>query len=342
MDQALKQRLIGAAVLVALAVIFVPLLLDVPEQAPPASTLPLEMPPTPDAPLQTREIQLDLPGQSATAPSPSASSAGSAADNPPASDDPNRVVAVDAVQAAPPPVEPDAAQVSETARETPRDTPRDTPPPSQTSPPPAASANVVSTAERSPPSVTAPPVPATPPAPPSASAPVASSVDGRFLINLGSFGNRENAAGLRQRLQARGVNVLVDEVSLSSGSAQRLRAGPYRSRGEAESALLLLSRAEPGNAFAVVELDAQEATASVARGAFAVQVGALKDETEANALRDRIRKAGYAAYVARAQTDAGVLWRVRAGPELDRARALRVRDELKVKLQLDGMVVAHP
>ena len=106
--------------------------------------------------------------------------------------------------------------------------------------------------------------------------------------------------------------------------------------------MLTLSRAEPGNAFTVVELDAQEAPAELRRGAFAVQVGALKDEAEANALRDRLRGAGYAAYVARAATDAGVLWRVRAGPELDRARANKVRDELKAKLQLDGMVVTHP
>ena len=69
---------------------------------------------------------------------------------------------------------------------------------------------------------------------------------------------------------------------------------------------------------------------------------ARKDEAEANALRERIRGAGFAAYVERAQTDAGVLWRVRAGPELQRARAEALRDQLKQRLQLDGLVVPHP
>ena len=114
----------------------------------------------------------------------------------------------------------------------------------------------------------------------------------------------------------------------------------------AEAAALRISQAEPGSKFAVGELEnaapVAAAPASRVAGGFAVQVGALKDEAEANALRERIRGAGFAAYVERAQTDAGVLWRVRAGPELQRARADTLRDQLKQRLQLDGLVVPHP
>ncbi|MBD8527320.1 SPOR domain-containing protein [Pseudomarimonas arenosa] len=333
MDQALKQRLIGAAVLVALAVIFVPLLLDVPEQAPPASTLPLDMPATPNSELHTRKIPLDLPPPGVVGDTDSAAENGP----PPAPADPNQVVTVDADNAKPRAVEPGQGPSA------PPETPAAVIAAEQ--PQPAPPGREVATAPRPAAEVPPPPQPPAPPvaaSAPSNTAPASAQVAGRYFINLGSFGNRQNAEGLRQRLQGRGVNVLVEQVSLSSGPAQRLRAGPYRSRADAEKAMLTLARAEPGNAFAVVELDAEEAPAAVRRGAFAVQVGALKDEAEANALRDRLRGAGYAAYVARAQTDAGVLWRVRAGPELNRDRANQVRDELKSKLQLDGMVVSHP
>ena len=54
MDQALKQRLIGASILIALAIIFVPMLLDEPvmEDGPTS----LDIPPRPEAPVHTRRI----------------------------------------------------------------------------------------------------------------------------------------------------------------------------------------------------------------------------------------------------------------------------------------------
>lgn len=54
MDQALKQRLIGASILIALAIIFVPMLLDEPvvEDGPTS----LDIPPRPEAPMHTRRL----------------------------------------------------------------------------------------------------------------------------------------------------------------------------------------------------------------------------------------------------------------------------------------------
>jgi DedD protein len=59
-------------------------------------------------------------------------------------------------------------------------------------------------------------------------------------------------------------------------------------------------------------------------------------------LRDRARGAGFVAFVERVNADAGTLWRVRVGPELDRASAERRRGELKSRLNVDGLVVSHP
>ena len=74
---------------------------------------------------------------------------------------------------------------------------------------------------------------------------------------------------------------------------------------------------------------------------FAVQMGAFASDAEANALRDRLRKAGYSAIVQPVRTDKGVLNRVRVGPVSSRAEA----EQLKARLASGfgaGMVVSHP
>ena len=92
MDSALKQRLIGAAVLVALAMIFLPMLLKGPDTAEPdAAQVPLEMPSAPDQEFETRELPL-------VAPSPVTAEGGVLGmETRPAgtSDDPNAVATVD-------------------------------------------------------------------------------------------------------------------------------------------------------------------------------------------------------------------------------------------------------
>jgi cell division septation protein DedD len=62
MDSPLKQRLIGAAVLVALAVIFLPMLVQGPAPDSGVANVPLSMPDTPRGEYQTRDLPLVLPG----------------------------------------------------------------------------------------------------------------------------------------------------------------------------------------------------------------------------------------------------------------------------------------
>ncbi|HET6783103.1 MAG TPA: sporulation protein, partial [Pseudoxanthomonas sp.] len=62
MDTALKQRLIGAIVLVALAVIFLPMLIKGPAPDSGVSDVPLEVPATPGGQYETRELPLVTPG----------------------------------------------------------------------------------------------------------------------------------------------------------------------------------------------------------------------------------------------------------------------------------------
>jgi cell division septation protein DedD len=74
---------------------------------------------------------------------------------------------------------------------------------------------------------------------------------------------------------------------------------------------------------------------------FAVQMGAFASAADANALRDRLRAAGFSAIVQPVRTDKGTLSRVRVGPVANRAEA----EQLKARLAGgfgSGMVVTHP
>jgi len=70
MDPALKQRLLGAAVLIALAIIFVPMFLSNSPQKQDSTTLNLDIPPEPDHKFETRT--LPVAGPSAPVPNPAA------------------------------------------------------------------------------------------------------------------------------------------------------------------------------------------------------------------------------------------------------------------------------
>ena len=345
MDSALKQRLIGAAVLVALAMIFLPMLLKGPDTAEPdAAQVPLDMPVAPDQEFETRELPL-------TTPSTVTSEDGVLGldTRPPAGDDPDALVtigpdgrpvggsqplpeeAVDPIEASDAPI---AAVNPATGETTPA-------PPAETTPAtPAAPAPVV----------------ATPPPAPAAPLPVAAA-GGRYMVNVGSFSNLDNARALATKLRAQGLPLTSETVDVSGKPAMRLRVGPYAERTAAEAARLRVEGVTGGSA-TVIALDAGSApaarpasapTAPAPRPAaaadvgFAVQLGALSSEADANALRDRARAAGFVAFHQRVNTDRGAVWRVRVGPDADRAAAERLRESVVGTLGLkDAIVVSHP
>lgn len=75
---------------------------------------------------------------------------------------------------------------------------------------------------------------------------------------------------------------------------------------------------------------------------FAVQLGAFSNAADANALRDRARGAGFSAFVEQVRTDKGTLSRVRVGPVANRADADRLKAQVASKIGVDGMVRPHP
>ena len=75
---------------------------------------------------------------------------------------------------------------------------------------------------------------------------------------------------------------------------------------------------------------------------FAVQLGAFGQAVDANALRDKVRAAGFSAFVEQVRTDNGVLHRVRVGPVANRADAEQLKAQVAAKVGIAGMVRPHP
>nr|WP_218842320.1 SPOR domain-containing protein [Stenotrophomonas sp. JAI102] len=75
---------------------------------------------------------------------------------------------------------------------------------------------------------------------------------------------------------------------------------------------------------------------------FAVQLGAFGQAAEANALRDKVRAAGFSAFVEQVRTDKGTLNRVRVGPVANRGDAENLKAQVAAKVGVAGMVRPHP
>lgn len=75
---------------------------------------------------------------------------------------------------------------------------------------------------------------------------------------------------------------------------------------------------------------------------FAVQLGAFKRVEDADALRDRARAAGFSAFVEQVRTDNGPLNRIRVGPVANRSDAEQLRAQVAAKVGISGMVRPHP
>lgn len=88
--------------------------------------------------------------------------------------------------------------------------------------------------------------------------------------------------------------------------------------------------------------DSSGKSPEVGVSAWAVQVGSFGQEANANALRDRLRKQGYASFVERIYGKSAVSYRVRVGPELDKKKADTLRDKLASREKLKGIVVRYP
>lgn len=336
MEPALKQRLIGAAVLVALAVIFLPMLIKGPAPESGVSDVPLEMPDTPEGDYETRELPLVSPGD---APAGGALGLDGA---------PEKLPTVDADAAAAPAADRGGMMPAPTAGGSHAVT--------------FGSYATAADAERVVAALAASQLPGY--------HETVKSASGRTLYRVLVGPYSTQAIAESARLRATHVRDDVDAKVIvldaaADDAAPATTAAPAATSVSKPAPLASASVSKPvalgGSAPATAtRLPAPKAaSASPATAAatpvvvptprpaasnvgFAVQLGAFSNAAEATRLRDRARAAGFSAFVESVRTDKGTLSRVRVGPVADRADADRLRAQVASKLGVNGIVRPHP
>ncbi|MCL1531671.1 SPOR domain-containing protein [Xanthomonas nasturtii] len=351
MDTALKQRLIGAIVLVALAVIFLPMLVKGPAPSSGVADVPLEAPAAPgNGEFETRELPLVTPGD---APAGGALGMRGAATAPAAVQD-----------------NPDAADLAK--------------PSSAPSAPDVAAGNYAVNFGAYATSADADAVMARLKQAQLPGFSEKTQINGRpaWRVRVGPYADQAQAESARLQAVKVRSDVNAQVVTLDANAAApaptpapavkptssvAAASAPAATKTESlppEPAKPVAAAPKPAEAPtptptptpakpevakaapAKPEPAKPAATAPAAPAAsgvgFAVQLGAFGRAEDADALRDRVRAAGFSAFVEQVRTDKGALNRVRVGPVANRGDAEQLRAQVAAKVGISGMVRPHP
>ncbi len=345
MDKVLKRRLIGASILIALAVIFVPMLLVDPDAVDDAARGDrVDVPPMPESARDVRRIPLnpESPGAGATQPDPAEPDRDAAAAVPPREQPADEIVLrpeLDAdADAGDGPADAEGGAAADAAGSQAGDSAADPAQPESGSAPAPGTEADSETDTR--PGVAADSAPADEPpaAPPEASNDAAPSL-GKYVVQVASFSSDEAANRIRARLEALGHIVQRDEIVRGQTLLYRLRTGPYPSREAAETALQQIATTVEGVEPIVRERDGVDGTGE---GGFAVQVGSFVSRDNAESETGRLAGLGFDAFQVSEQVGERLIWRVMVGPVDERDAAERLAAELTERAGVEGLVVSHP
>ncbi len=211
MERALKERIVGAIVLVTVIVLVVPVFLDGPPDDGEVISERVPLPGQEEQTTQTIVLPRDrdepVPAPVAAAPVPE-EMAGSPADSSPAARDET----------------PEPAEETTVA-----EAPADDPPAPVTEPMPEPVVEDEQIRDE-----------------PEVEAASATSTTGMWAVQIGSFSSQENAENLAADLRRQGFAAFLSQHSGSSGQLHRVRVGPQRDREEAEAMAARLSAAGHG------------------------------------------------------------------------------------------------
>ncbi|PPT56700.1 sporulation protein [Xanthomonas arboricola] len=359
MDTALKQRLIGAIVLVALAVIFLPMLVKGPAPSSGVADVPLEAPAAPaNGEFETRELPLVTPGDApaggALGMRGAATAPAAVQDNPDAADLANPSSAPSAPEVAAgnyavnfgayaTSADADAvlarlkqAQLPGFSEKTqingrPAWRVRVGPYVDQAQ---AESARLQAVKVRSDVNAQVVTLDANAAAPaPAASTPTPAPAPTPAAKPSSSVAAASTAAPTK-------TESLPPEPAKPVAAAPKPAEAPKPAPAKPEVAKTEPAKPEPTKP--VVAAPAAPAAPAASSVGFAVQLGAFGRAEDADALRDRVRAAGFSAFVEQVRTDKGALNRVRVGPVANRGDAEQLRAQVAAKVGISGMVRPHP
>lgn len=358
MDQALKQRLVGATVLIALGVIFLPIFIGGGDDEQLSSQNDeFLIPPQPQIARQSNGIQ-EQPGRRLplVPPAPVTESRGNVDSTVNLSSGDIRLPLPEE-QLPPESTQGAASSVVEGIPITSETLPVDNPAPTIET----ALQNVASSVQNEP--TITPPISTPEPTlddliepfvtePATATNQVDLSNDWR--VQVASLGNPDNAARLTEQLRSLGYSAQRESITTNSGvNLHRVSAGPFTNASAAEAAASAIrsndSRLNPQvlrplNSAPNAEPVSNQASSTTPTGLdrYAVQTGVFSSGENANKLVENLTNAGYAAYSERVDSNGSSMFRVRIGPLLSNEDADNIATRIQRDLNIKGIVVDYP
>lgn len=315
MDKALKQRLVGATVLIILAVIILPMLLSGRSDTLKQESRQIELPPKPEElSIETRRFPVGVPNKPATAKGKEAGGNGGG--------DVGEQVKTDEIKLEDKPVS--AAEIDKA------DSNKSTPTRTEAKPPVVTSVTLSSGRAKD--------------------VNNAQGFDGqqdtpRYLVQVASFSSEKNANVLAGQLRAESFQVLMDVVDRVAGRLHRVRVGPYTERSDADSVVVDLRLKIKDVSPRVLDLrptdTAPVSTPSDPLVRWVVQVGSFSSAKSAEGLVAKLRLAGLTAFSEKVSSANAMAYKVRIGPELNRARAVELARKVKAEHKLDAFVTTQ-
>lgn len=325
MDNALKQRLVGASVLIVLAVIVLPMLLGGRSDTLKQESRQIELPAKPDeVSIETRRFPIGVPSTPDAANQPAGRETAALTEKSVPNAD---SVSGDGIDIKP--LEsPEAATQEVDANLTP---PADSTPRVEAKPPAITTITLSSGKQKD--------VNVTP------SATDQSQDSRRYLVQVASFSSEKNANALADSLRAKDLNVLMDVVDRTAGLLHRVRVGPFAERSEADSVVTRLRAELQDLSPRVLDLRPDD-SAPVSMPSdplvrWVVQVGSFDSAEKADALVAKLRLADLPAFSEKVTSTGGEVYKVRVGPEINRDKAAALAQKIKADHQLDTYVTTQ-
>lgn len=167
---------------------------------------------------------------------------------------------------------------------------------------------------------------------------------GRYVVQVASFGALDNANRLAATLRGYGYSVLLDTIKSDVGTLHRVRVGPYADEGQANTAVGRIQSQIKNIKPRVMDLQPHK-TAQVTQPSdplvrWVVQVGSFADAGNADKLVARLRLESMSAYKEEVSRSGSVIFRVRVGPFLEREEAIDANRKVAERLSIDGVVMS--
>lgn len=173
--------------------------------------------------------------------------------------------------------------------------------------------------------------------------PVIDESKNTYRVKLGVFSQQKNAQQLKAQIIQKGKTAIV-EKDLSSGQ-YKVYTQPLNSMNEAkqlrkEIQKLNLKIGKPS--IESLDENARLLAESQLDTGWIIQIGIFSSKQNSIKLRDKIRKKGFVAFVDEIDNNKNQkLYRVRVGPNATRDEAEKIKDNIKKIMNLKGLIKPH-